>query len=235
MIRLSIIMMALVALLQSTVTYASMPSFMTKRSHYTPLLFFKVPSGTLPECKLCVATIASLGYVLCTHALVTHITHTLCLDTSHSIHQHNVQHTTTIKGDDMEKLIKTIEKENGVQVQRLDIMRDRAAKKLYEKLVEGNLRSPFPLLYHRESLQRVYGLADKDLVRSWSKGRLLPDQNANEKAVTVLGGAGDDEMLGEEEFMDMEELEMEMDQELTPMQRRGKEAMKRRMEEGRKK
>eukprot|EP01082_Thalassiosira_pseudonana_P011484 g10578.t1 g10578 contig4:2140361-2141068(+) len=187
MIRLSIIMMALVALLQSTVTYASMPSFMTKRSHYTPLLFFKVPSGTLPEC------------------------------------------------DDMEKLIKTIEKENGVQVQRLDIMRDRAAKKLYEKLVEGNLRSPFPLLYHRESLQRVYGLADKDLVRSWSKGRLLPDQNANEKAVTVLGGAGDDEMLGEEEFMDMEELEMEMDQELTPMQRRGKEAMKRRMEEGRKK
>jgi hypothetical protein len=34
--------------------------------------------------------------------------------------------------------------------------------------------------------------------------------------------------------MDMEELEMEMDAELTPVQRRGKEAMKRRMEEGRK-
>ena len=136
-------------------------------------------------------------------------------------------------GDDMEKVIKSLEKEHGVQVERLDIMRDRAARKLYEKLVEGNLRSPFPLLYHRESLQRVYGLADTDLVRSWSKGRLLPDQDANETEVTVLGG--EDSPEGEGEEMDMEELEMEMDAELSPMQRRGKEAMKRRMEEGRKK
>jgi hypothetical protein len=76
----------------------------------------------------------------------------------------------------------------------------------------------------------VYGLADKDLVRSWSKGRLLPV--VDEKEVTVLPGA-DDEAMDEE--MDMEELEMEMDRELTPAQRRGKEAMKKRMEEGRKK
>ncbi|KAL7527279.1 hypothetical protein ACHAXR_001877 [Thalassiosira sp. AJA248-18] len=135
----------------------------------------------------------------------------------------------------MEKVIKSLEKEQNIQVQRLDIMRDRAARKLYEKLVEGNLRSPFPLLYHRESLQRVYGLADTDLVRSWSKGRLLPDQDENEKEVTVLGGEEGVPPGGEDDMMDMEELEMEMDQELTPMQRRGKEAMKRRMEEGRKK
>lgn len=135
-------------------------------------------------------------------------------------------------GDSMEKMIKSLEKEQGVHVERLDIMRDRAARKLYEKLVEGNLRSPFPLLYHRESLQRVYGLAEKDLVRSWSKGRLLPDTNKDEKEVTVLGG---EEGVPPEEEMDMEDLELEMDQELTPMQRRGKEAMKRRMEEGRKK
>lgn len=130
----------------------------------------------------------------------------------------------------MEKIIKSIEKEQGVKVERLDIMRDRAARKLYEKLVEGNLRSPFPLLYHRESLQRVYGLADEDLVRTWSKGRLLPDRSSSEKEVTVLGGEDD-----EPEEVDMEELEMELDAELSPMQRRGKEAMKRRMEEGRKK
>ena len=133
----------------------------------------------------------------------------------------------------MDKIIKKLEKEQNIQVDRLDIMRDRYARKLYEKLVEGDLRSPFPLLYHRESLQRVYGLADKDLVRSWSKGRLLPDQNVNEKEITVLGG--EDGSVPQEEEMDMEELEMEMDAELTPMQRRGKEAMKRRMEEGRKK
>lgn len=117
-------------------------------------------------------------------------------------------------------------------MERLDIMKDRAAKKLYEKLVEGNLRSPFPLLYHRESLQRVYGLADPDLVRSWSKGRLLPDV-LDEKEVTVLPGEENGE--GMEEEMDLEELEMEMDRELTPVQRRGKEAMKKRMEDGRKK
>lgn len=132
----------------------------------------------------------------------------------------------------MEKTIKSIEKEQGIRVERLDIMRDRHARKLYEKLVEGNLRSPFPLLYHRESLQRVYGAADEDLVRSWSKGRLLPDTNADEKEVTVLGG---EEGVSPEEELDMEELELEMDQELSPVQRRGKEAMKRRMEEGRKK
>ena len=136
----------------------------------------------------------------------------------------------------MESIIKKLEKEQSIHVERLDIMRDRHARKLYEKLVEGNLRTPFPLLYHRESLQRVYGLADKDLVRSWSKGRLLPDQNVNEKEVTVLGGGeGGGDGVPQEEELDMEELEMEMDAELTPMQRRGKEAMKRRMEEGRKK
>eukprot|EP00571_Detonula_confervacea_P011349 CAMPEP_0172301138 /NCGR_PEP_ID=MMETSP1058-20130122/3085_1 /TAXON_ID=83371 /ORGANISM="Detonula confervacea, Strain CCMP 353" /LENGTH=185 /DNA_ID=CAMNT_0013011153 /DNA_START=47 /DNA_END=604 /DNA_ORIENTATION=- len=170
-----------VALMQSSMAdAASVPAFLKKKT-YTPLLFFKVPKGTMDEC------------------------------------------------DDMEKVIKSLEKEHDIKVQRLDIMRDRGARKLYEKLVEGNLRSPFPLLYHRESLQRVYGLADEDMVRSWSKGRLLPDQNENEKEVTVLGGE-DGGSVPEEEEMDMEELEMEMDAELTPMQRRGKEAMKRRME-----
>ena len=132
----------------------------------------------------------------------------------------------------MEKIIRSLEKETGIHVERLDIMKDLAAKKLYEKLVEGNLRSPFPLLYHRESLQRVYGLADPDLVRSWSKGRLLPGV-LDEKEVTVLPGEENGE--GMEEEMDLEELEMEMDRELTPVQRRGKEAMKKRMEDGRKK
>merc|ERR1719491_1596097 len=105
------------------------PAFRKKKT-YTPLLFFKVPKGTMDE------------------------------------------------SDKMETIIKSLEKEEKIQVQRLDIMRDRAARKLYDKLVEGNLRSPFPLLYHRESLQRVYGCPDDtDLVRSWCKGRLLPEDN----------------------------------------------------------
>jgi hypothetical protein len=159
-----------------------------KRKTYTPLLFFKVPKGTMDEC------------------------------------------------DTMEKCIRSIEKEQHVHVERLDIMRNRNARRLYDKLVEGDIRSPFPLLYHRESLQRVYGVADIDYVRSWSKGRLLPNRDdidgGGEKKVSVLGGGGEDGDIPEE--IDMKEFEMEMDAELTPVQRRGKEAMKRRMEEGRK-
>ena len=160
-----------------------------QRKTYTPLLFFKVPKGTMDEC------------------------------------------------DTMEKCIRSIEKEQHVHVERLDIMRNRNARRLYDKLVEGDIRSPFPLLYHRESLQRVYGVADIDYVRSWSKGRLLPNRDdidggmtGGEKKVSVLGGEDGD--IPEE--IDIEEFEMEMDAELTPVQRRGKEAMKRRMEEGRK-
>lgn len=169
----------------SAVGVDAAPAFLSRKKTYTPLLFFKVPQGTMDEC------------------------------------------------DEMEKMIQSLEKEQrgNIRVQRLDIVRDRAARKLYEKLVEGNLRSPFPLLYHRESLQRVYGLADNDIVRSWSKGRLLPapEEEDDNKEATVLGGGGGEE----DEMMDMEELEMEMDAELTPMQRRGKEAMKRRMDEAR--
>jgi len=179
---LCFVFLVIAALHASAVASTKIPAFIKRsRAKYTPLLFFKVPMGQMPE------------------------------------------------SDKMEKIIRTLEKESKIHVQRLDIMRDRHAKKLYEKLIEGNLRSPFPLLYHRESLQRVYGLADADLVRSWSKGRLLPEMD--EKEVTVLPG----EEGMEEEDMDLEELEMEMDRELTPVQRRGKEAMKRRMEEGRRK
>jgi len=143
--------------------------------------------------------------------------------------------------DNMESIIKALEKEQGIDVQRLDVMRDRAAQQLYLKLVEGNLRSAtssFPLLYHRESLQRVYGAADADLVRSWCKGRLLaPDTQTGEEqakeAVALGAGVGADDE--EEDPLDAEQLEMELDAELTPMQRRGKEAMKRRMEQSRKK
>lgn len=53
----------------------------------------------------------------------------------------------------MEKIVRSIEKETGVRVERLDIMRDSAAKKLYEKLIEGNLRSPFPLFCSWNLLQ----------------------------------------------------------------------------------
>jgi hypothetical protein len=64
----------------------------------------------------------------------------------------------------------------------------------------------------------------------------LPDRGDDDgEKISVLGGQGGDEDAPEEMEMDMEELEMEMDAELTPVQRRGKEAMKRRMEEGRKK
>ena len=51
---LCFVLMALIATLQSSAAdvFVSMPSFLKRKAHYTPLLFFKVPPGTMGECKL---------------------------------------------------------------------------------------------------------------------------------------------------------------------------------------
>jgi len=79
--------------------------------------------------------------------------------------------------DAMEKIVSDVEKEMNVKVQRFDVLRDRMSRKLYEKIVEGEIgdrTNMFPLLYHRESRQKVFGLTDAERVKSWAKGRWLP-------------------------------------------------------------
>merc|ERR1712176_693961 len=79
----------------------------------------------------------------------------------------------TEKSDEMEKIVADVEKELDVTVQRFDVLRDRFARRLYEKIDEIEYVGDTPLLYHRESRQSIYGMDDKSRVRAWAKGRWL--------------------------------------------------------------
>ena len=125
--------------------------------------------------------------------------------------------------DFVENMVSQIEKELGVKVERFDVMRDPKARVLYDKL-DTQSKQQLPLLYHRESRQSVYGLTDKNRVRSWAKGRWLsgdykPTLPAEFFSVT------------EEDAEELEEEMMDDDADLTPLQRKGKEAMRERYEE----
>jgi hypothetical protein len=206
----------------STIDAAALPSFSkrfpffrSKRSAYTPLIFFTVPPGLSAEC------------------------------------------------DAMEKVVRRVEKDLGVVVERLDILRDPASEAVLNAILspQGASVTP-PLLYHRESRQTIHvpppmttaksasGNAgdasakaaaaskrtipiDPDRVRAWAKGRYL----APSKAETMTGTAtmaprgtmidrGDDNADNLDAEM-MEQAEQLADMSLTPEQRLGK----RRMEE----
>ena len=161
---------------------ARLPFFGKKE--YTPLVFFTVPKGLIPE------------------------------------------------NDAVEKAVKDIEKELGVRVERLDILRTPSAEGAMSLLTS---KSP-PFLYHRESCQTVHippttgeasaasvpTYVDKDRLRAWAKGRYLSPQLAKSKVKPpqVISQEGT--------AMDQEELLEDMS--LTPLQRKGKEAIKERTE-----
>ena len=140
MYRLSL----LAALALACITEARLP-FMGKKE-YTPLVFFTVPQGLMPE------------------------------------------------NDAMEQAVSDVEKELGVRVERLDILRNPAAEGAMA-LLTG--KSP-PFLYNRESCQTVHlpptstgagdasaasfpVYVDKERLRAWAKGRHLSPQMAKSK------------------------------------------------------
>ena len=134
--------------------------------------------------------------------------------------------------DEMEKVVSEVEKELGVKVERFDIMRDASAEATMSILTQ---RRP-PFLYNRESCQTVYvsgvsdgeksetSTIDKERVRAWAKGRFLGAQSARarkSKAPTVL--AQKDNAIDQADLI--------QDMSLTPEQKKGKEAMKKRTAE----
>lgn len=54
----SLVAVLLAVLIQSTRAEVKLPAFIKlNRAKYTPLLFFKVPMGQMPECKLLVSAL----------------------------------------------------------------------------------------------------------------------------------------------------------------------------------
>lgn len=112
----------------------------------------------------------------------------------------------------MEKIISSIEKETKTKVQRFDILRDRFARNLYEKIDEIQFVGKVPLLYHRESRQTVYGLDSKARVKAWAKGRWLSPK-------MVDGRGGSKKFVPDEEEDDVEEqMESFVEDDLTELQ-----------------
>ncbi|KAG7370969.1 hypothetical protein IV203_019539 [Nitzschia inconspicua] len=196
----TVLLLILLLVQQSSTVHAGIP-FLPSRKRYTPLVFFKVPQGSIPEC------------------------------------------------DEMEVVVKQVERELGVHVERLDVARDPTAQATLNLLTQ---HSP-PYLYHRESLQSIFvqqdplekkshkkksndddddnakavvPKIDKDRVRAWAKGRYLPPpgvkfgMSASKKAPVVVSQ--------EDNAMDQEELEAIKDMSLTPEQLEGKQAMEKR-------
>lgn len=130
----------------------------------------------------------------------------------------------------MDAAIKEMEKELGVRVERLDVLRDPAAEALLTVLTTD--KTP-PFLYNRESCQVLHvpfkeGRKKKDVyidkrkIRAWAKGRLVQSSNlerpSSSAAPTVLSQKGNA----------MEQSELLEDMALTPEQLKGKQKMKER-------
>lgn len=131
--------------------------------------------------------------------------------------------------DEMEKVVSQVERELGVRVDRLDILKDPTAEATMSALTS---RRP-PFLYNKESCQVVFvpgsdgakavapaGI-DKERVRAWAKGRFLAPRSAKSRAPKVL--AQKDNSIDQKDLLE--------DMSLTEMQKSGKEAIKKRTAE----
>ena len=132
--------------------------------------------------------------------------------------------------DEMEKVVSEVEKELGVKVERMDVVRDAAAEATLSALTQ---RRP-PFLYNRESCQTVSAGAsslissvDKNRVRAWAKGRIITTQSssaaakARSRAPIVV--AQKDNSIDQKDLIE--------DATLSPEQKSGKDAMKKRTSE----
>lgn len=127
----------------------------------------------------------------------------------------------------MEKVITSVEKELKTKVQRYDILRDRFARNLYEKIDEIEFVGKVPMLYHRESRQIVYGLDTKARVKAWAKGRWLSPKMKDDRGDTK-------KFVPDEDDQNLEQIDGYMEEELTELQQSGREKMIERLEEDRK-
>ena len=129
----------------------------------------------------------------------------------------------------MENVVTEVEKELGVKVERLDILRDPTARALMSVLTQRNA----PYLYNRESCQVVFvppsgkeaaPLIDKARVLAWAKGRRLPSQRPG-------GRSGVPGVIVSQEDNSLDQKDLLEDATLNPLAKSGKEAIKKKTEE----
>lgn len=144
------------------------------------------------------------------------------------------------ENDALEKCVSEVECELGVRVERMDVLRDPPSQALLGTLT----RLPPPFLYNTNSCQVIHVAAprvvavgsddkpkpvliDKSRVRAWAKGRNLPPAR-REAANNDLAAQSNSPVVLQrtENSQDQEELLDEVN--LSPLQQKGKKAIKRR-------
>ena len=157
-------------------------------------------------------------------------------------------------GDAMERCVRKVEHELDIHVERLDILRNPQAAILLTLITQKSA----PLLYHRESLQTIHvpptttqdGTSasatrgksadvttifkptsvyiDIDKVRAWAKGRNLNIRGSGTSWEARGGRMSPPKVVSQESrAMEQEELLLEESM-LTPLQRKGKQAIQER-------
>ncbi|GAX15564.1 hypothetical protein FisN_3Hh031 [Fistulifera solaris] len=152
------------------------------RKQYTPLLFFTVPKGLIPEC------------------------------------------------DAMERAVRALERDTGIRVERLDLLRQPETEAILGLLTQ---KTP-PFLYHRESGQSLHvptGGKAIDIIRlrAWAKGRMLSTPSGVRGSVSGICSRAPAAARQQQEREEKEDMIENMS--LTPTQLEGKQKMKERTRE----
>eukprot|EP00529_Nitzschia_sp_RCC80_P033449 CAMPEP_0113451416 /NCGR_PEP_ID=MMETSP0014_2-20120614/6327_1 /TAXON_ID=2857 /ORGANISM="Nitzschia sp." /LENGTH=212 /DNA_ID=CAMNT_0000342771 /DNA_START=120 /DNA_END=758 /DNA_ORIENTATION=- /assembly_acc=CAM_ASM_000159 len=145
--------------------------------------------------------------------------------------------------DEMERIVSEVENELDVRIERVDVVKDPAARATLSLLTT---KMP-PFLYHRESLQTISvedpesrakkekkrqqqvqqgqidvgiegPLIDKDQVRAWAKGRYLPPPGARWNEIKAQKPT----LVEKADGNTIEQAELLKDSSLTPLQQEGK-------------
>ena len=132
----------------------------------------------------------------------------------------------------MDKIVAEVEKELKVKIQRFNVRKNIqhcSLRQLIGDNTGGAGGTSVPFLYHRESRQTIRGVATKEKVSAWAKGRWV------ESGLSLVGDDGDEKEQKEPpiEAMDMED---EDEDELgsggfSMMEMKGKKAMREQAQE----
>ncbi len=128
----------------------------------------------------------------------------------------------------MERAVRSLERDIGIRVERLDLLRQPEAEAILGLLTQ---KTP-PFLYHRESGQSLHvptggNAIDMIRLRAWAKGRMLSSPSG--ARVSGIASRAPTPARQQQELREEEDLIENMS--LTPTQLEGKQKMKERKRE----
>lgn len=152
------------------------------------------------EKKLLVSLIIAILHIPLTNASVSSITDnvltTLRLKKQYTPYLYfTVPKDEFVACNEMDEIVSDIEKELKIKVQKFNVRRDDKAVSLRQMIGESTGMGAgisVPFLYHRESRQIIHGVASKEKVRSWAKGRWVGSSLMLDEENDLFGSSNDE-------------------------------------------